>query len=74
MIEKIKNWWIRWDMTWADLVISLVCLYLLYLVAIYNKDVFVGILIGLYFGYQGRKIIQQTKSKYLKSKQKLPKE
>ena len=63
MKEKIKKWWIRWDMTWADMVILLVCLVVLYFIAKNNEDVFVGILFGLLFGIGLGMVIQQRKDK-----------
>ena len=63
MKEKIKKWWIRWDMTWADMVILLVCLVVLYVIAKNNEDVFVGILFGLMFGIGLGMVIQQRKDK-----------
>ena len=63
MKEKIKDWWIRWDMTWADIVILLVCLVILYFIAKNNEDVFVGILFGLFFGIGIGQVIQQRKDK-----------
>ncbi len=66
MKEKIKKWWIRWDMTWADIVILLVCLVILYFIAKNNEDVFVGILFGLLFGIGLGIVIQQRKDKIKK--------
>ena len=63
MKEKIKKWWIRWDMPWADMVILLVCLVVLYVIAKNNEDVFVGILFGLMFGIGLGMVIQQRKDK-----------
>jgi len=63
MKEKIKKWWIKWDMTWADIVILLVCLVILYFIAKNNEDVFVGILFGLLFGIGLGTVIQQRKDK-----------
>lgn len=67
MKEKVKEWWIKWDMTWADIVILLVCLTILYFIAKNNEDVFVGILFGLLFGIGFGKVIQQRKDKIKKS-------
>jgi len=63
MKEKIKEWWNRWDMTWTDIVIILVCLTILYFIAKNNEDIFVGILLGLLFGIGLGRAIQQRKDK-----------
>lgn len=63
MKEKIKKWWVKWEMTWADITILLVCVAILYFIAKNNEDVFVGILFGLLFGIGLGMVIQQRKDK-----------
>ena len=64
-MKKIKKWWIKWGMTWTDIVIFLICLGILYWIFVVNDNMFIGILIGFYFGYQFRIVKQKRKDEYL---------
>jgi len=64
MKKKIKRWWKVYDMTWADIVIALICLAILYWIFKVNVSMFIGILVGFYFGYQFRKIMRKRKTNY----------
>ena len=62
--KKIKEWWRVYDMTWADVVIFLICIGVLYGIFRVNDSMFIGILVGFYFGYQFRKVMQKRKEDY----------